>query len=241
MSNSLLVANLPIKVKLERGSPDSVFVSKLAHVNLPLGEEENQRARDDLEFKIQIEKILASGGRSNYIQICAPFELYALTRICKPKHIVEVGVSAGISSAYFLRALEINGRGTLHSIDFPEKESRGEAVPRWGSWALPFGKDPGWAVPEYLKNKNWDLRIGKSSDVLPILLREIPRVDLFLYDIPYEIEEAKSDFKAVDGKMRKGSITLADNCLVPITWWARKRKATIYQRKNSGLRGFRVP
>jgi predicted O-methyltransferase YrrM len=238
MSQSSLFPNA-IKVKLERGSPDDLFVAKLARVERAVAREENNRAVQDLDFKRSIEQTMAEGGRSNYIQICAPFELYALTRLIKPGHVVEVGVAAGVSSAYFLRGLESNGReGVLHSIDMPEYEAgSGSVVARTASWTLPQGKKPGWAVPRSLK-KNWDLRIGRSSDVLPDLIREIGRVDLFLYDVPYENESAIEDFKIVDRKLRKGSVVLADNCLIPITWWAKRSKSKIYQRKNSGLRGF---
>jgi hypothetical protein len=60
-----------------------------------------------------------AGGRASYAQLCAPFELYAMTRLLQPNHIVETGVSSGISSAHFLLALEKNRSGVLHSIDFP--------------------------------------------------------------------------------------------------------------------------
>jgi hypothetical protein len=82
--------------------------------------------------------------------------------------------------------------------------------------------------------------LGRSSDVLPDLIDQIDAVDIFLYDTPYEIEGAISDFKIVNGKLRRGSVVLADNCQTPISWWARKRRASTYKRKNSGLRGFRI-
>jgi predicted O-methyltransferase YrrM len=238
------ISKQEVRVRIERGSPDSDFVSKLAGVEIQVAEREVENAREDEDFRLELERTLAKGGRSNYIQICAPFELYALTKLTRPKHIVEVGVSAGVSSAYFLRAIEVNRMGVLHSIDLPEKEKRSDSPSKrkGASWALPAGKESGWGVPEYLK-KHWDLRLGSSGDVLPILIDEIDSVDLFLYDVPYEIEDAKSDFSIVDRKLHAGSIVLADNCLVPITWWARKRNRAnkIYTRKNSGLRGFSIP
>jgi predicted O-methyltransferase YrrM len=240
MTQTTFISN-QVKVKLERGNPDDLFVSDLAGVETKVAQDENKRAMEDQEFRHSIEQTMAEGGRSNYIQICAPFELYALTKIKKPRHIVEVGVAAGVSSAYFLRGLQsLGSEGVLHSIDMPEHESESRLTRCKISWALPPGKRSGWAVPRNLR-ENWDLRLGKSSDVLPDLIREIGRVDLFLYDVPYEIEGAKEDFRIVDQKLRKGSIVLADNCLVPISWWAKRRSAArIYKRKNSGLRGFSV-
>src|SRR5579871_105612 len=107
-----------MQVTVEKGRPDLLFVSALANVDpeeaIPMIEE----AEEDEEFRREIQETLLSGGRSNYIQICAPFELYALTRLLKPRHVLEVGVSSGVSSAYFLKALERNGNsGKLHSID----------------------------------------------------------------------------------------------------------------------------
>ena len=79
----------------------------------------------------------------------------------------------------------------------------------------------------------------RRSEILPDLIREVESVDIFLYDIPYEIEEAKSDFAIVDQKLRQGGIALADNCPIPIGWWARRRgRSEIITRKNSGLQGF---
>ena len=228
-----------LKVRIERGSPDVDFVTKLARVKTEIARKEVENVRQDVDFRLKLEETLAKGGRSNYIQICAPYELYAITRLAKPKHIVEVGVSAGVSSAYFLRAIEANRMGTLHSIDLPEREKHRDA-PRRISWALPIGKESGWGVPEYLK-KHWDLRLGSSGEVLPSLIDELDSVDLFLYDVPYEIEDAKNDFAIIDQKFRKGSIALADNCDIPIRWWAMKRnRAEIYTRKRSGLQGFSI-
>ena len=44
---------------------------------------------------------------------------YLACRLVEPAVVVETGVAYGVSSAYVLRALETNGRGTLHSIDLP--------------------------------------------------------------------------------------------------------------------------
>jgi hypothetical protein len=211
-------------------------VSKLAKVNLDAAKMQNELIRQNIDFHELMERNLAEGGRSNYIQICAPFELHTLVTITRPKHVVEVGVSAGVSSAYLLHGLELNGKGVLHSIDLPQREIENAPRPK-ASWALPPGKNSGWAVPRTLK-KNWDLRLGKSGDILPDLIKELKTVDLFLYDTPYKIEEAKSDFAIVDRKLSRRGVALADNCSIPINWWARRRRSKISTRKNSGLQGF---
>lgn len=45
--------------------------------------------------------------------------LYALVRILQPRVAIETGVAEGVSSAFFLQALEDNGDGQLYSIDLP--------------------------------------------------------------------------------------------------------------------------
>jgi len=60
-----------------------------------------------------------AAGRPHYAQFRAPFELYALVRLLEPDHIIETGVSSGVSSAHFLLGVRRNRRGTVHSIDLP--------------------------------------------------------------------------------------------------------------------------
>ncbi len=96
----------------------------------------------------------AKEGRASYIEIDAPLELYAIVRLVRPRHVVEVGVSSGVSSAYLLQALERNEHGTLHSIDRPKRTpSRAGTRPasKNPSWSLPTGRESGWAVPESLR------------------------------------------------------------------------------------------
>jgi hypothetical protein len=227
---------------LERGRPDAAWVSRLARSSLARAGRFATQIANDAEFNSALEERLSAGGRSNYVQIAAPFELYSLVRLLRPRQVVEVGVSAGVSSAYLLKGLSDNGGGgTLHSIDLPEKQiGKTFCWKRQAHWALPAGRSTGWAVPTSLKT-NWDLRLGKSGDLLPDLTRELRSVGVFLYDVPYRIEEAKAEFAAVDPRLHRGSVSIADNCLVPIKWWARRRAARVYTRRGSGLRGFSVP
>lgn len=220
--------------KIERTPPDSFWVSKLTNVDEETASKFIFEGSSESSLENHLLKILPTGGRVNYIQIAAPIELYAITRILKPTHVVEIGVSAGVSSAYFLQALARNGKGTLHSIDFPEKQTNPRAK---ASWTVPAGKSTGWAVPKKLRT-NWDLRLGMSGDVLPLLIKELPSVKIFLYDVPYTIESAISDYKIVDPKLRSRSVVMADNALEPIRWWARQHRRPVYQRKGLGLRGF---
>ena len=57
-----------------------------------------------------IHRSLERTGRTYYAQFPAPLELCVTARILRPRHVVESGVSSGISTAHLLLALERNGR-----------------------------------------------------------------------------------------------------------------------------------
>ena len=121
--------------------------------------------------------------------------LYIMTRILKPEIVIETGVFEGHSSLSILLALEENNKGYLHSIDLP-------------SPSLPPGKEPGWIVPEH-RRKRWDLKPGKSSDLLPGLLEEIKEVDIFLHDSEHSYENMYWEYKTAWEYLRKGGLLLS--------------------------------
>ena len=121
--------------------------------------------------------------------------LYIMARILKPEIVIETGVFEGHSSLAFSLALEKNNEGRLYSIDLP-------------SPSLPPGKEPGWIVPEHLR-KRWDLRLGKSSELLPGLLEEIKEVDMFLHDSEHSYENMYWEYKTAWGCIRKGGLLLS--------------------------------
>ena len=121
--------------------------------------------------------------------------LYIMTRILKPEVVAETGVFEGHSSLSILLALEKNDKGCLYSIDLP-------------SPSLPPSKEPGWIVPEHLR-KRWDLRLGKSSDLLPGLLEEIKEVDIFLHDSEHSYENMYWEYKTAWRYIGKGGLLLS--------------------------------
>lgn len=170
-----------------------------------------EQAEDEASLSSMIKDAHKAHGREFYAQIRAHGELYALTRLTKPKHIVEIGVSSGVSSSYFLSALKANGMGTLHSIDMPTQQ-KGKAFSEKDDSpvAVPPGKRSGWAVPTELK-KGWDLRVGKSRDLLPRLVAELDSIDIFLHDSEHTFENAMFELSTVDPKVPSGGVILCDN------------------------------
>jgi predicted O-methyltransferase YrrM len=90
--------------------------------------------------------------------------LYALTRLSRPKVIVESGVADGFSTSIFLNALVTNGSGVLHSLD--------------------VSPDVGSLVGPELKDR-WTLHVldqRRLSMSLTDLFEKLPPIDLFLHD-----------------------------------------------------------
>jgi predicted O-methyltransferase YrrM len=122
---------------------------------------------------------------------------YLACRLATPGTVVETGVAYGVSSAYILKALERNGRGTLHSVDLPPL--RREYRRFWGV-----------AVPDELRG-NWRLHRGPSSRVLPDLLRETGPLALFVHDSLHTRRNMRREFDAAWPRLGPGGILLADD------------------------------
>jgi predicted O-methyltransferase YrrM len=125
-------------------------------------------------------------------------DLYALIRKRKPTALVETGVCNGFSSAVILAALQANGTGRLYSIDYPE--FTGRPVDDQSFWAgkggavVPSGESSGWAVPLALRDR-WELRLGKSAELLPLLLDQLGSIDFFVHDSEHSLENQLFEFR----------------------------------------------
>ena len=122
---------------------------------------------------------------------------YLACRLTQPEAVVETGVAYGVTSAFILRALEENGRGTLHSIDLPPLRRNYRRY--WGI-----------AVPDELRAR-WRLHRGTSASILPRLLRETPRVDLFVHDSLHTRRNMSRECDTVWPHLRNGALLLADD------------------------------
>lgn len=225
---------------------DPVWVADLsgrpsADVKAALGEAAGERRLFD-----HLAREHRAEGRASYVEIDAPLELHALVRLLRPRHVVEVGVASGVSSAYLLHALAKNQRGTLHSVDLPSRprpRAPGAKPPRW-SWSLPPGRTSGWAVPLRLRDR-WDLRIGDKAKVLPLLADELPSVEMFVYDVPHEDRSAAAEFRSLDPLLSTGGVAIVDHgpggdVCPALAAWARSRGTNSVRRSGLGLAGMRA-
>lgn len=222
--------------------PDVPWVAALSGQSLGRAKEAVDEAVAEQRLFRHLEREHRREGRESYIEIDAPLELYALTRLLKPSHVLEVGVSSGVSSTYILQALERNGRGTLHSVDRPKRPPANRSTQP--SWSLPPGRFTGWAVPPGLRPR-WDLRIGDKKVVLPLLAEELDRVGLFVYDVPHRDVETRGEFRTLDASLPAGAVAIADHgpggeLCEALRWWARSRGSLPRGRAGLGLYGFRA-
>jgi hypothetical protein len=137
----------------------------------------------------------------------SPEFLYVIVRVLKPEIVIETGVAAGISSAFILQALEDNDKGKLYSIDLPNYTSPNEYT------FIPDGRQPGYAVPAYLFDR-WQLRLGTSKDLLPDLLAEVGKVDIFLHDSDHSYENMLFEFVTAWGYLSGNGLLLSHD----ISW-----------------------
>jgi hypothetical protein len=226
--------------------PDTAWVSALAGSDPLRAQRAVEEAGRGRRLFSSLDRAHRSGGRPSYVEIDAPLELFAIVRLTRPTHVVEVGVSSGVSSAYLLAGLAKNGRGTLHSIDRPKRERTGARRPGerlTASWALPPGHTPGWAIPDAYRPR-WDLRVGDKKDVIPLLVEELPQIDLFVYDVPHDDDRAKVEFRLLDRRLSPHGVVIVDHGpgggLCPsLAWWGARRGSSTTGRTGLGLHGFR--
>lgn len=123
---------------------------------------------------------------------------YAAIRAFAPDVVVETGVASGVSSSYLLLALKKNGRGKLCSIELGD--------PRY----LPPGRPPGWIVPGWLKSR-WELRIGDSRELLPVLLKKLGNTDVFIHDSLHTHEQMLWEYRAAFPFLKPGGLLISDD------------------------------
>lgn len=127
--------------------------------------------------------------------------LYAFVRLHKPAVAVETGVSAGVSSAIVLTAMEMNGRGELISVD--------AGLKRFDDIEFPLDKEVGFVVPERLR-KRWQLKIGRSKNILSGVLKDL-QIDFFLHDSEHTYENMAFEYRIAWDHLSPGGILISDN------------------------------
>jgi hypothetical protein len=138
--------------------------------------------------------------------------LFLTVRKFVPSVVVETGVAQGISSYVMLKALQINGKGKLISIDLPNRNPEGFAY-RDGtrdSVYTPGGLEPGWLVPSELRTF-WELKLGPSTEMLHTIE---DNVDFFYHDSEHSYENMTFEYEWAYNHLKNGGILASDD----VTW-----------------------
>lgn len=157
-----------------------------------------------------------AGGDFGAVGLALGRDLYALVRATRPEEIVETGVCNGVSSLCLLLGLADNGKGRLHSVDYPYRadqeleDFREETFEGYGGAALPPDEAPGWIVPDGLRDR-WTLVLGKSQRELPRLLAGFDAIDLFLHDSEHSMPCMMFEFELAWEWLRPGGVLVADD------------------------------
>jgi hypothetical protein len=186
-------------------------VRRLLGVDAATVEASYSQIEGNSRFNAHVKAVAAAAGRplGGFVR---PADLYVICRIRKPDVVVETGVASGLSSAHILQALDDNSSGKLYSIDLPNADTEellGKVITR-----LPEGRTSGWVVPDWLRGR-WDLRIGKSGDLLPPLLEELTRVSIFLHDSEHSFDNMTFEFNQAWPRLVKGGYLIADDVNLP--------------------------
>ncbi len=225
-----------------RARPNVRWLERLTGAPTARLSEVLEELADLVPIEAEIRRLHREGGRSHYAQFRAPLELYAIVRLLRPDHVVETGVSSGVSSAHLLLALARNRTGRLHSIDRPTPQRGATFGPSDSPVAVPPGRSSGWAVPASVRS-GWDLRLGASETLLPRLAREVGSIGLFLHDSRHTPAHLAFELETVRPKLVPGAVVLADN-----TAWtgqsfprfARSLGVAVARRGRTDLVGLRV-
>lgn len=131
-------------------------------------------------------------GDSLLAQVC-----YGVARALRPKAIVETGVCYGVTSAYLLQALHVNGDGNLDSIDLPPLGQHADAF-------------VGRLVPHVLQYR-WRLHRGTSRRLLRPLVERLGAIDLFVHDSLHTYRNMRMEFDVVWPALRPGGVLISDD------------------------------
>lgn len=180
----------------------------------------HKEAIDTIEFEV--------AKRMRSLEGIAPFTTahnadFSLARLCyitcrilKPDIVVETGVAYGVTSAFILKALQVNDKGILYSIDLP-----------------PLGKDAnnfvGYLVPEELKDR-WVLHRGVSKRVLPNLLSQLKKVDIFIHDSLHTYWNIWRELQLVTPYLSRPAAVIADDIQNNVAFqeWVLKTKPSTW-------------
>jgi len=167
--------------------------------------------------------------------------LYSLVRTIKPTVILETGVLHGYFTACFLKGIHDNYKdsaidGKVISIDLPAYEIIHESTHAADIPNLPPGCQPGWVIPDYLRDR-WQLNIGDSRELLPEILDREKNISLFFHDSLHTYSHMTFEFESVYPVLNKGAYLMSHDI-----HWNRSFKHFVrnHNQKEFSVHGFGI-
>jgi predicted O-methyltransferase YrrM len=124
---------------------------------------------------------------------------YALCRALRPAAVVETGVAYGVTSAFLAKALEVNGRGELQSVD------RAPVRPGVEDYI-------GALVPDELRSR-WTLHRGRSRRLLPRVLEEVEGLSMFIHDSWHTYRNMSWELETATPHLVPPAVVLVDDAV----------------------------
>ena len=122
---------------------------------------------------------------------------YIITKLVKPKVVVETGVGPGMTSWSILQAMKENNKGHLFSIDLPTPNTKN----------MP---EVGYLIPHILKER-WDLLIGPSKKLLPSLISKLPEIDIFIHDSRHSFSNQLYEYETSWPNIKNQGFLISDD------------------------------
>ncbi|MBR91362.1 MAG: hypothetical protein CL903_00960 [Dehalococcoidia bacterium] len=122
---------------------------------------------------------------------------YIITKLIKPKIVVETGVGPGMTSWSILKAMSENKKGHLYSIDLPTPNTKN----------MP---EVGYLIPKSLKDR-WNLLIGSSKKLLPNLLSELSEIDIFIHDSRHSFSNQMYEYETSWSSIKNQGFLISDD------------------------------
>jgi predicted O-methyltransferase YrrM len=142
------------------------------------------------EILSKMDLVLGGGG---FIEL-----IYFLTRVRKPKVIVETGVAAGYSSQVFLMAISRNGSGRLFSSDFPYFRLQNPE------------QFIGILVDDAFREA-WQLFIKGDENNLDQICSKVSKIDFFHYDSDKRYRGRKRAYEKIKTRLSNNAIVIFDD------------------------------
>jgi hypothetical protein len=151
----------------------------------------------DVELNLRAPPPQAPFGRLHNADFRLARLCYAVARTLRPRVVVETGVCYGVTSAFLLKALDVNDEGSLYSVDLPPLGKRADSF-------------VGCVIPPSLTER-WRLVRGLSKNLLPELLPELGTVDVFVHDSLHTYQNMRREFELVTPYLGRPSALISDD------------------------------